>query len=49
MDVATLRLLSAASRPRVFVGLGNAAYLEKQDVPLSRDLDCGSPRRSRPA
>jgi L-ascorbate metabolism protein UlaG (beta-lactamase superfamily) len=39
MDVATLRRLAASHRPRVFVGLGNAAFLEKHGVPHSRDLD----------
>ena len=39
MDVATLRRLAAAGAPPVFVGLGNAAFLQKNAVPRARDLD----------
>jgi len=39
MDLATLHRLEAAHHPRVFTGLGNAAFLEKHGVARARDLD----------
>jgi len=39
MDVATLRRLAEAHEAPVFVGLGNAAFLERRGVPRARDLD----------
>ena len=39
MDVDTLRRLSRGGTPVVFVGLGNARYLERRGVPSARDLD----------
>ncbi|MBZ0273439.1 MBL fold metallo-hydrolase [bacterium] len=39
MDVETLRRLGDAFRPRIFVGLGNAAYLAVKGVPAAEDLD----------
>jgi L-ascorbate metabolism protein UlaG (beta-lactamase superfamily) len=39
MDLPTLRRLSAAFHPAVFVGLGNAAYLASKGVSGGRDLD----------
>jgi L-ascorbate metabolism protein UlaG (beta-lactamase superfamily) len=39
MDLPTLRQLSAAFHPPVFVGLGNAAYLARKGIPGGRDLD----------
>jgi L-ascorbate metabolism protein UlaG (beta-lactamase superfamily) len=39
MDLKTLRRLAGAHNPPVFAGLGNAAFLEKNGVPRSRDLD----------
>ena len=39
MDLATLRRLARERRPRVFVPLGNSAFLAKHGVPGSRDLD----------
>ena len=39
MDVSTLRRLAAARPAPVFVGLGNASFLERERVPRARDLD----------
>jgi L-ascorbate metabolism protein UlaG (beta-lactamase superfamily) len=41
MDLPTLRRLGAARppRPRIFAGLGNAAFLAKHGVPGAKDLD----------
>jgi L-ascorbate metabolism protein UlaG (beta-lactamase superfamily) len=39
MDVPTLRRLARAHHPRVFVGLGNAEFLEKHRVTGARNLD----------
>jgi len=39
MDLPTLRRLSRAHAPAVFVGLGNAAYLERRGVTRAQDLD----------
>src|SRR5262249_34122974 len=41
MDLATLRRLASRGpdSPPVFVGLGNAAFLERERVPRARDLD----------
>jgi len=39
MDVDTLRRLEAAHSAPVFVGLGNAAFLERARVPGAHDLD----------
>ena len=39
MDVPTLRRLSRAYHPRIFTGLGNQMFLEKQGVTGSIDLD----------
>ncbi len=39
MDLPTLRRLARAHQPTVFVGLGNAAYLEKRGVERAQDLD----------
>lgn len=39
MDLPTLRRLTAAHQPAVFVGLGNAAFLAGQGVPGGHDLD----------
>lgn len=39
MDLETLRRLSRAHRPAVFVGLGNAAYLTRRGVPRAMDRD----------
>jgi L-ascorbate metabolism protein UlaG (beta-lactamase superfamily) len=39
MDLPTLRRLVAAFHPRIFTGLGNAAYLAREGVPGGVDLD----------
>jgi len=39
MDLPTLRRLARAHHPTVFVGLGNAIYLEKRGVGRAKDLD----------
>ncbi|HYR45444.1 MAG TPA: MBL fold metallo-hydrolase [Thermoanaerobaculia bacterium] len=39
MDVPTLRRLAASRHPRIFVGLGNAAFLSGQGIANARDLD----------
>jgi L-ascorbate metabolism protein UlaG (beta-lactamase superfamily) len=39
MDVATLRRLVDAHKPVIFCGLGNGAFLEKEGVSGSRELD----------
>ena len=39
MDVPTLRRLTAAGHPRLFTGLGNAAFLSGQGIANARDLD----------
>jgi L-ascorbate metabolism protein UlaG (beta-lactamase superfamily) len=39
MDLAALRNLAAAHHPDIFVGLGNAAFLERRRIGPARDLD----------
>jgi L-ascorbate metabolism protein UlaG (beta-lactamase superfamily) len=39
MDLATLRRLVAAHHPLIITGLGNAAYLARNEVPGARDID----------
>jgi L-ascorbate metabolism protein UlaG (beta-lactamase superfamily) len=39
MDLPTLRRLSAAHHPRIFVGLGNSAFLAAHGLARSRDCD----------
>jgi L-ascorbate metabolism protein UlaG (beta-lactamase superfamily) len=39
MDLPTLRRLARAHRPRLYVGLGNAAFLAGEGVPGAIDLD----------
>src|SRR5437870_2544894 len=39
MDVPTLRRLTAAGRPPLFTGLGNAVFLSGQGIASARDLD----------
>ncbi|MDQ3283302.1 MAG: MBL fold metallo-hydrolase, partial [Acidobacteriota bacterium] len=39
MDVPTLQRLSAEHRPRIFAGLGNAAFLQSQNIAKVTELD----------
>ena len=39
MDLPTLRRLAERNSPRIYVGLGNAAFLQKNGVPGGVDLD----------
>jgi L-ascorbate metabolism protein UlaG (beta-lactamase superfamily) len=43
MDLPTLRRLAARDHPRIYVGLGNAAFLAHRGVPGAKDLDWWQP------
>lgn len=39
MDLHTLRRITKAHHPEIFVGLGNAAYLDRKGIEGARDMD----------
>ncbi len=39
MDIATLRTLNKKYAPKIFTGLGNAAYLERKGIAGAKDMD----------
>lgn len=39
MDLASLRVIHRAHKPRIYTGLGNAAYLSRKGIPGAHEMD----------